>query len=70
MTKYEEKFERMRIAGKLASSTLDMLTDFIKPGISTDKIDQLAFDFIKDKAPHRFVGRLKKFYLIKVKKSP
>ncbi len=48
MTKYEEKFERMRIAGKLASRTLDMLTDFIKPGISTDKIDQLAFDFIKD----------------------
>jgi len=48
MTKYEEKFERMRIAGKLASRTLDMLTDFIKPGISTEKIDQLAFDFIKD----------------------
>ena len=48
MTKYKEKFERMRIAGKLASRTLDMLTDFIKPGISTDKIDQLAYDFIRD----------------------
>ena len=48
MTKYKEKFERMRIAGKLASNTLDMLKDFIKPGVSTDKIDQLAFDFIKD----------------------
>ena len=34
------------------------------------KINPGYFDFIKDKAPHRFVGRLKKFYLIKVKKSP
>ena len=48
MTKYKEKFEKMRVAGNLASKTLDMLTDFIKPGISTDKIDQLAYDFIKD----------------------
>ena len=38
MTKYKEKFEKMRIAGNLASRTLDMLTDYIKPGISTDKI--------------------------------
>ena len=30
MTDYKEKFEKMRIAGKLASQTLDMLTDFIK----------------------------------------
>ena len=48
MTEYKEKFEKMRIAGKLASKTLDMLTDYIKPGISTNKIDRLAYDFIKD----------------------
>ena len=48
MNSYTEKFERMRIAGKLASSTLDMLTGYIKTGISTDKIDQLAYEFIKD----------------------
>ena len=48
MIKYKEKFEKMRVAGNLASKTLDMLTDFIKPGISTDKIDQLAYEFIKD----------------------
>ena len=52
MTKYKEKFEKMRVAGNLASKTLDMLIDFIKPGISTDKIDQLAFDFIKDHGGH------------------
>ena len=45
---YIEKFEKMRIAGKLASQTLDMLTDFIKPGISTEKIDNLSYEFIKD----------------------
>ena len=39
MSSYSEKFEKMRVAGKLASQTLDMLTDYIKPGISTDKID-------------------------------
>ena len=35
MTDYSEKFEKMRIAGKLASQTLDMLTENIKSGIST-----------------------------------
>ena len=48
MTKYKEKFEKMRIAGKLASQTLDMLTGFIKPGITTDKIDNLSYEFIRD----------------------
>ena len=42
MNNYSEKFEKMRIAGKLASQTLDMLTDHVNPGVSTDKIDQLG----------------------------
>ena len=49
---YSEKFEKMRVAGKLASQTLDMLTDFIKPGISTEKIDQISYQFIKDNGGH------------------
>ena len=48
MISYSEKFQKMRIAGKLASQTLDMLTDYIKPGISTDKIDRLGYEFIND----------------------
>ena len=48
MNNYSEKFEKMRIAGKLASRTLDMLTDYVKPGISTDKIDHLGYEFIND----------------------
>jgi len=49
---YSEKFEKMRIAGKLASQTLDLLTDFIKPGISTEKIDKIGYEFIKDNGGH------------------
>ena len=48
MNNYSEKFEKMRNAGKLASQTLDMLTDYVKTGISTDKIDQLSYVFIND----------------------
>ena len=48
MSDYKEKFEKMKIAGKLAAKTLDMLTDEIKIGISTDKIDKLGYEYIKD----------------------
>ena len=48
MNNYSEKFEKMRIAGNLASKTLDMLTENIKEGITTDKIDKLAYEFIRD----------------------
>ena len=48
MNNFKEKFERMKIAGSLASKTLDMLTSEIKEGISTNKIDKLGFEFIRD----------------------
>ena len=48
MIDYKEKFEKMRVAGKLAAQTLDMLTDNIKEGISTDHIDKLGYEFIRD----------------------
>ena len=48
MTDYKEKFEKMRIAGNLAAQTLDMLTENIKEGVSTDHIDKLGYEFIKD----------------------
>ena len=48
MNDYKEKFEKMKVAGNLAAKTLDMLTDEIKIGISTDKIDKLGYEFIKD----------------------
>ena len=52
MTDYSEKFEKMRIAGKLAAKTLDMLTENIKPGVTTDSIDKLGYEFIRDNGGH------------------
>ncbi len=48
MNDYSEKFEKMRIAGNLAAKTLDMLADYIKPGVSPDYIDKLGYEFIRD----------------------
>jgi len=48
MSDYKEKFEKMRIAGKLAARTLDMLTVNIKEGVTTDYIDKLGYEFIRD----------------------
>ena len=48
MSDYKEKFEKMKIAGNLASKTLDMLTDEIKAGVSTNKIDKLGYEYIRD----------------------
>jgi len=48
MSNYKEKFEKMKIAGNLASKTLDMLTDEIKAGVSTNKIDKLGYEYIRD----------------------
>ena len=42
----------MRLAGNLASKTLDMITDYVKPGISTEKIDKIGHEFIKDNGGH------------------
>ena len=38
--------EGMRIAGRLASEVLDMLTPHVKPGITTEALDKLAHNHI------------------------
>jgi methionyl aminopeptidase len=43
-----QAFEGMRKAGRLVAECLDMLTAEVQPGISTDRIDQLVFDFAMD----------------------
>ena len=42
----EAGFEGMRKAGRLAAETLDFLTPFVKPGVTTQKLDDLCHDFI------------------------
>ena len=41
-----EDFEGMRKAGNLAARTLDLLADHVKPGVSTQELDRIAFNFI------------------------
>ena len=45
---YSEKFEKMKMAGSLAAKTLDMITDYIEPGIPTSKIDSMCYEYIRD----------------------
>ena len=37
----EEGFIGMRAAGRIAADTLDYITPFVKPGVSTAKLDAL-----------------------------
>jgi methionyl aminopeptidase len=43
-----EAFEGMRRAGQLAAAALDMLTAYAAPGVSTERLDKLAFEFALD----------------------
>ncbi len=44
--KTPEAIERMRVAGRLAADVLDMVGDYVQPGISTDELDRLCHDYI------------------------
>jgi methionyl aminopeptidase len=41
-----EAFEGMRRAGRLAAEVLDALVPHVRPGVSTDEIDRLAYEHI------------------------
>ena len=41
-----EDFESMRAAGRLAAETLDMITQHVVPGVTTEALDKLCHDFI------------------------
>ena len=45
---FEESFKKTRIAGSIAAGALDEVANYIKPGINTDQIDQLCYNFIND----------------------
>ena len=47
-TDYKESFEQIKIAGAVAAETLDEVTPYVKPGINTDKLDKICYEFIKD----------------------
>jgi len=45
---YKESFEQMKIAGALAAGALDEVTTYVKPGATTEKLDKICYEFIKD----------------------
>jgi methionyl aminopeptidase len=44
--KSEREIELMRISGRLAAQTLDMIGAHVKPGVSTEELNTLCHDFI------------------------
>jgi len=44
--KTAEEIEKMRVACKLAAQVLEMIDPFIKPGITTEELDQICYKFI------------------------
>ena len=44
--KSADQIDKMRIAGKLASSVLEMIGEHVKNGVTTEKLDQICHDFI------------------------
>ena len=47
--KNKEEQEKMRRAGKLASEVLDMISNFVTPGITTGELDRICHDYIVNK---------------------
>ena len=44
----KEAFERTRAAGIIAAGALNEASKIIKPGISTDEIDKICYEYIND----------------------
>jgi methionyl aminopeptidase len=45
---YKEFFEKTEIAGRIAARALDEVTSYVKPGVITDKLDKICYEFIND----------------------
>jgi methionyl aminopeptidase len=45
---YKESFDKIKIAGSLAAETLDVVTNFVKPGVTTASIDKICYEHIRD----------------------
>ena len=45
---HKESFEQIKVAGGLAAETLDEITSYVKPGVTTDKLDKICYEYIRD----------------------
>jgi methionyl aminopeptidase len=46
--KTPEQIEKMRVAGKMAAEVLEMIGEFVKPGVTTEELDKICHDHIVD----------------------
>ena len=46
---YKESFEQIKIAGSVAAEALDEVTSYVVPGVTTEKLDKICYEFIKDR---------------------
>lgn len=44
--KTKEEIEKMRIAGKLAAAVIDMISPYVKAGITTEELNRICHDYI------------------------
>ncbi len=45
---YKESFEKIRSAGIIAAGALDEVSKIIRPGLRTEEIDKICYEYIKD----------------------
>ena len=45
---YKESFEKIRVAGSLAAEALDEVTPYVKSGVTTEKLDKICYEYIRD----------------------
>ena len=46
--KSKKDIEKMKIAGRKAANVLEMLTEYVVPGVTTGELDDIAFKFITE----------------------
>ena len=44
--KTQDEIEKMRVAGQLAATVLEMIGEYVKPGVSTGELDRICHDYI------------------------
>jgi methionyl aminopeptidase len=47
--KSQQEIEQMALAGEVVAETLDVLRDYVKPGVTTEGLDRIADDYIRSR---------------------
>ena len=46
--KTPEEFQKMRVAGRLAAEVLEMIEEYVKPGVTTGDLDKICHEYITE----------------------